>query len=44
MYLSKFQEFKIYIVHFTDLARDTLHIFTQAYWCSLLWLFYIIDS
>lgn len=27
MYLSKFQEFKIYIVHFTDLARDALHIY-----------------
>lgn len=28
MYLSKFQEFKIYIVHFTDLARDALHLYT----------------
>lgn len=27
MYLSKFQEFKIYIVNFTDLARDALHIY-----------------
>ncbi|MFW1808124.1 hypothetical protein ACG9Z8_09160 [Acinetobacter ursingii] len=27
MYDSKFQEFKIYIVHFTHLARDALHIY-----------------
>ena len=24
---SKFQEFKIYMVHFTDLTRDALHIY-----------------
>lgn len=27
MYLSNFQELKIYIVNFTDLARDALHIY-----------------
>ncbi|WP_336040279.1 hypothetical protein [Acinetobacter calcoaceticus] len=27
MYLSNFQEFKIYIVNLTDLARDALHIY-----------------
>ncbi|AXY55687.1 hypothetical protein CDG60_03210 [Acinetobacter chinensis] len=27
MYLSAFQNFKIYIVNFTDLARDALHIY-----------------
>ncbi|GAA5180491.1 hypothetical protein GCM10023345_01990 [Acinetobacter kookii] len=36
MYLSKFQELKIYIVNFTELSRDALHIYTG------LTLFFIV--
>ncbi|OTG76246.1 hypothetical protein B9T26_03495 [Acinetobacter sp. ANC 4169] len=36
MYLSKFQELKIYIVNFTDLSRDSLHIYAG------LLLFFIV--
>ncbi|WP_252406796.1 hypothetical protein [Acinetobacter terrae] len=36
MYLSKFQELKIYIVNFTDLSRDALHIYGG------LWVFFIV--
>jgi len=36
MYLSKFQELKIYIVNFTELSRDALHIYAG------LTLFFIV--
>ncbi|MGE4315370.1 hypothetical protein [Acinetobacter sp.] len=36
MYLSKFQELKIYIVNFTELSRDALHMYAG------LMLFFIV--
>lgn len=36
MYLSKFQELKIYIINFTELSRDALHIYAG------LTLFFIV--